>query len=240
MGEKPLILAIDDEVKILELLKSYLEMNGFEALTAKNGKTGLELFEQRENSPRPVSLILLDLMLPGLSGEEICRKVRSVSAVPIIMITAKVDEESIIRGLNMGADDYVCKPFSPRQLMARVHSCLRRQEAAAFPGGGAVLVHGDLAADTEKRRISRGGVDIALTRNEYCILTLLMARPAKIFTRDEIIEAIKGDDFDGFDRAIDSHIKNLRQKIEDDPKHPRYIETVYGMGYTMGGRGADR
>jgi DNA-binding response OmpR family regulator len=228
MKEKKTVLAVDDEPKILELLKSYLEMNGFTALCAKNGREGMALFEQN-----PVSLILLDLMLPDFSGEEFCKKIRQVSDVPVIMITAKVDEASIIRGLNIGADDYVCKPFSPRQLMARVQSVLRRSGASGEKAG-AILSFKDLTIDTEKRIVRRNGVEISLTRDEYSILSLLMSRQAKIFTREEILEAVKGGDFDGFDRAVDTHIKKLRAKIGDDSKAPQYIVTVYGMGYRLG------
>jgi DNA-binding response OmpR family regulator len=187
------------------------------------------LFEQN-----PVSLILLDLMLPDFSGEELCKKIRQVSDVPIIMITARVDEASIIRGLNIGADDYVCKPFSPRQLMARVQAALRRSGANSGARAGAILSFKDLSIDTEKRIVSRNGKDVSLTRDEYSILALLMSRQAKIFTREEILEAVKGDDFDGFDRAVDTHIKKLRAKIGDDSKAPQYIVTVYGMGYRLG------
>jgi DNA-binding response OmpR family regulator len=186
----------------------------------------MTLFEQN-----PVSLILLDLMLPDFSGEEFCRKIRQVSDVPVIMITAKADEASIIRGLNIGADDYVTKPFSPRQLMARVQAALRRSGGEKTSG---VLSYKDLTADTEKRLVSRGGEAVSLTRDEYNILVLLMSRQTKIFTREEILEAVKGDDFDGFDRAVDTHIKKLRAKIGDDSKAPQYIVTVYGMGYRLG------
>jgi DNA-binding response OmpR family regulator len=223
MKERPAVLAVDDEPQILEILKSYLEMNGCRALCAGNGREGMALFEEQG-----ADLILLDLMLPDFSGEEFCRQVRRGSRVPIIMITAKVDEESIIRGLNTGADDYVCKPFSPRQLMARVQAALRRSGAES---GGGLLRYGDLVMDTGRRGVSRNGEMIALTRDEYHILALLMSRPAKIFTRDEILEAVKGDDFEGFDRSVDSHIKRLRAKISGGQ---RYITTVYGMGYRLG------
>ena len=226
MRGKKTVLAVDDEPKILELVKSYLEMNGFTALCAKNGREGMTLFEQN-----PVSLILLDLMLPDFSGEEFCRKIRQASDVPVIMITAKADEASVIRGLNIGADDYVTKPFSPRQLMARVQAALRRSGGEKT---GGILSYKDLTADTEKRLVSRGGEAVSLTRDEYNILALLMSRQTKIFTREEILEAVKGDDFDGFDRAVDTHIKKLRAKIGDDSKAPQYIVTVYGMGYRLG------
>ncbi|MDR2757754.1 MAG: response regulator transcription factor [Spirochaetaceae bacterium] len=230
MKDTQTVLVVDDEVKILSLVKSYLEINGYAVFCAKNGREGMEFFEKNQGSRNPVSLILLDLMLPDFSGEEFCKKVRRESDVPIIMITAKVEEENIIRGLNVGADDYVTKPFSPRQLMARVEAALRRS------GGkkNDFLFYHDLIVDTEKRIVSRNGEAVNLTRDEYHILTLLMSRQAKIFTREEILEAIKGSDYDGFDRSVDTHIKKLRAKIEDDPKTPKYIITVYGMGYRLG------
>ncbi|MDR2194298.1 MAG: response regulator transcription factor [Treponema sp.] len=227
MKDKQTVLVVDDEVKILNLIKSYLEMNGYAALCAQDGGEGLRLFERHT-----VSLILLDLMLPDFSGEEFCKKVRQTSDVPIIMITAKVDEESVIRGLKLGADDYVCKPFSPRQLMARAGAVLRR-ESGRKPEGG-LLVYGDLTLDMEKRIVSKNGEAIPLTRDEYNILSLFMSHQAKIFTRDEILEAVKGNGYDGFDRSVDSHIKRIRAKIGDDPKTPAYILTVYGMGYRLG------
>jgi DNA-binding response OmpR family regulator len=231
MKGKQTILVVDDEAKILSLVKSYLEINGYTALCAKTGREGMELFEESEGSQNPVSLILLDLMLPDFSGEEFCKKVRQASDIPIIMITAKVDEASIIRGLNIGADDYVCKPFSPRQLMARVAAALRR--SSGRERGGAFLCCGDLTIDTEKRIVRRNGEAVNLTRDEYNILILFMSGRAKIFTREEILEAIKGDAYEGFDRSVDSLIKRLRAKIEDDPRSPRYILTVYGMGYRL-------
>jgi DNA-binding response OmpR family regulator len=229
MGDRQTVLVVDDEVKILELVKSYLEANGYAALCAKTGREGMECFEKNQ-----VSLILLDLMLPDFSGEELCKRVRQESDVPIIMLTARVGEESIIRGLKIGADDYVTKPFSPRQLMARVQAALRRSGGKRTPGN--LLSCGELCADTEERVVSRNGKPLSLTRDEYNILTLLMSRPAKIFTREEILEAIKGFDYEGFDRSVDTHIKKLRAKIEDDPKSPEYIITVYGMGYRLGAR----
>jgi DNA-binding response OmpR family regulator len=241
MREQKTVLIVDDEPKILELLKSYLSMNGFNVLCAKNGREGMALFENNN-----VSLILLDLMLPDLSGEELCRKIRRVSDIPVIMITAKVDEASIIGGLNIGADDYVCKPFSPRQLVARVQAAIRRSGGTSSNGinsgginsegekAGAFYSYRDLTIDTEKRIASRGGEALALTRDEYNILVLLMSRQAKIFTREEILEAVKGDDYNSLDRAVDTHIKKLRAKIGDDSKPPRYRVTVYGMGYRLG------
>jgi DNA-binding response OmpR family regulator len=225
---QPTVLVVDDEVKILEVVKSYLQRDGYRALTAENGRNALVLLEENE-----VSLLLLDLMLPDLSGEEICKRVRSYSDMPIIMMTAKVEEENIIHGLNLGADDYVTKPFSPRQLMARVAAVLRRS-APESENSGQVFNYGNLTVDTENRRVSKNNVSITLTANEYKILSLLASRPQKIFTRDEMLSALSADG-DSFDRTIDVHVKNLRQKIEDDPKTPQYIITVYGMGYRFGG-----
>ncbi|MDR1955815.1 MAG: response regulator transcription factor [Treponema sp.] len=228
MKEETLVLVVDDEEKILEVLSSYLKINGFRPLCAKNGQEGMDLFQKN-----PVSLALLDVMLPDLSGEEVCRRIRAGSDIPIIMITAQVDEESIIRGLHIGADDYVTKPFSPRQVMARVQAALRRKTGTS--GTEKRLVSRGLVADIENRRVQRNGTALALTPKEYKILITLMSRPAKIFTRDEILEQIQGDDYDSFDRTVDTHIKNLRQKIEDDPKAPVFIHTVYGMGYRFAG-----
>jgi DNA-binding response OmpR family regulator len=230
MQEKVVVLVVDDEDTIRELIKSYLEAGGFTALCAGNGRDGLALFEQHRRDAAPVALILLDLMLPDLSGEDICRKVREVSDVPIIMITARVDDESVIHGLSIGADDYVCKPFSPRQLMARVRAALRRVgEPPPLPPS-----RDGLRVDADTRAVTLRGAPVALTRDEYNILALLKSCPTKIFTRDEIIERIKGDDYDGFDRSVDTHIKNLRAKLGDDPRAPTYIVTVYGMGYRFG------
>jgi DNA-binding response OmpR family regulator len=243
MKGKQTVLVVDDEEKILSLVKSYLEISGYTALCAKNGREGMAFFERNLDSRNldsrnldsrnPVSLILLDLMLPDFSGEEFCRKIREVSKIPIIMITAKIEEADIIHGLKIGADDYVTKPFSPRQLMARVEAALRRTANNENPRQ--FLQYNDLIVDTERRSVQCNGKVITLTRDEYNILILLMSRQAKIFTRDEILEAVKGDDYDAFDRTIDAHIKKLRAKIGDDSKSPKYITTVYGMGYRIGG-----
>jgi DNA-binding response OmpR family regulator len=227
MNEKQTVLVVDDEEKIRALLKSYLEINGYAALCARDGGEAMALFERHA-----VSLILLDLMLPGVSGEEFCRRVREVSGVPIIMITAKTSEADIIRGLKMGADDYVTKPFSPRELMARVEAALRR---TAPLGGARILRFRDLVIDTEQRSVTRYGNAVVLTRDADRILALLLSRQAKIFTREEIMDAVKGDDYDAFDRIVDAHIKKIRAKIGDDSKAPAYITTVYGMGYRIGG-----
>jgi DNA-binding response OmpR family regulator len=172
-------------------------------------------------------------MLPDFSGEVFCRKIREISKIPIIMITAKTEETDIIHGLKIGADDYVTKPFSPRQLMARVEAAIRRTANNDAPCQ--FLQYSDLIIDTEQRSVKCNGKTIILTRDEYNIITLLMSRQAKIFTRDEIMEAVKGEDYDAFDRTIDAHIKKIRAKIGDDSKSSKYITTVYGMGYRIGG-----
>jgi DNA-binding response OmpR family regulator len=254
------ILAVDDEEKILAIVKDYLEAQGFRVWCARTGNEALSVW-RREGRVAAFDLVLLDLMLPDISGETVCRKIREASDVPIIMLTAKAEEENIIAGLDGGADDYVVKPFSPKQLVARVEAVLRRAAAvrdgavrneAAAPGTapgavpGAVpsetasarqpvLSSGGLTLDRENRSVRKNGRLIPLTTSQFDLLALLMAHPAKIWTRDEIIGAIKGDAFDGFDRAVDTHIKNLRQKLGGDPKSPRYIVTVYGMGYRFDG-----
>jgi len=225
MRAKETILIIDDEPKILEAVKSYFNMNGYEVLCAADGLEGINLYGQNA-----VSLILLDLMLPGICGEDFCKKVRRESDIPIIMLTAKADEASIVNGLNIGADDYVTKPFSLKQLLARVQAVLRRHGGVKT---GTCLSYKNLTVDTEKRLASLNGESLPLTRDEFNILALLMSRKTKIFTRDEILETVKGDNFDGFDRAVDSHIKRLRARLGDDPKASAYIETVYGIGYRM-------
>jgi DNA-binding response OmpR family regulator len=224
------VLVVDDEPKILDIVSSYLEKSGYRALRAKNGREALAALANNA-----VSLVLLDLMLPDLSGEALCRDIRAGgSDIPIIMMSARVEEGDIIQGLNSGADGYVTKPFSPRELMARVAAALRRSEGGGTGRRGPVLSSQGLTADTENRQITLDGERLTLTPHEYKILTLLMSRPQKLFTRDEILDNIKDDEYDGFDRTVDSHIKNLRQKIGDDSRSSKYILTVYGMGYRFG------
>ncbi len=223
------VLVVDDEPKIVEVVKSYLERKGYIVSTTANGKTAYEVFA-RENP----ALVILDWMLPDFSGEEICRTLRSQSKVPIIMLTAKVEEENILEGFSSGADDYVTKPFSPRQLVARVEALLRRAELSSPQ----ILSfhHDELTIDLTGHIIKKDGKPVSLTPNEYKIISALAAHPEKVFTRDELIAIVSGDDFTGFDRVIDTHIKNIRQKIEAESKNPRYILTVHGFGYKFGGR----
>jgi DNA-binding response OmpR family regulator len=233
MNEVQRILIVDDEPKIVEVIKSYLENSGFVVSFAYNGKDGLKIFEKKA-----IDLIILDLMLPDISGEEMCKTIRLKSRVPIIMLTAKVIEENIVEGLNIGADDYMTKPFSPKQLVARVNAILRRVSS-----DNAVLSdilsfnNGELVIDNIKHEVRKNGNIINLTLNEYKFLITLAKNPSRAFTRDELIDKILGYDFEGYDRAIDTHIKNLRHKIEDNTKEPTYILTIYGVGYRFGGDG---
>ncbi len=225
------ILVVEDEEKIAEVVRSYLEKNGFRVYCAYNGNEALELFDKV--SPR---LVVLDLMLPDMSGEDICRTIRKKSRVPIIMLTARVEEESILNGLGIGADDYVTKPFSPRQLIARVIAILRRSEDGTMPLCNVMSFNnGELLVDSIRHEIKKDGQPVNLTPNEYKILMALIKYPQKAFTRDELVYLVLGEDYEGYDRTIDTHVKNLRQKIEPDVRTPKYILTVYGVGYKFGG-----
>ncbi len=225
------ILVVDDEAKIVEVVKSYLENRGYTVCVAYSGRDALEKFE-KENP----ALIVLDLMLPDMTGEEICKQLRKKSRVPIIMLTAKVEEEDILQGLNMGADDYVTKPFSPRQLVARVGAVLRRSGDSLVPLSSVLSFNnGELVIDTLKYEVRKHGEVVSLTPNEYKLLLTMVKYPDKTFTRDELISIGLGEDFSGYDRTIDTHVKNIRQKIEPDPRNPRYILTVHGIGYRFGG-----
>nr|WP_294488834.1 response regulator transcription factor [uncultured Anaerosporobacter sp.] len=225
------ILIVDDEPKILEVVSSFLENKGYSTFTAENGQQALKVFEQ-EN----IALVVLDLMMPGISGEEVCLAIRKKSRVPIIMLTAKADEDNLLQGLRLGADDYIRKPFSLKELHARIETVLRRSGDDLTP----LTVKnswndGDLCVDFEKNIIKRKEKIVSLTPNELKILSALIKYPGKVFTRSELIEIALGSDFDGYDRAIDSHVKNLRQKLEDDPRSPVYVLTIHGVGYKFGG-----
>lgn len=225
------ILVVDDEPKILEVISALLESRGFRVFSAEDGVKALEIFN-KEN----ISLVLLDLMMPGMSGEEVCVAIRRKSRIPIIMLTAKVDEDNVVDGLTLGADDYIAKPFGLKELCARVESVLRRTQADMKP----LAVRnswrdGDLMVDFEQGEVRKKGVAIPLTSSEMKILSTLMKHPGKVFTREELITLALGVDFDGYDRAIDSHVKNIRKKLEDDPKSPVYVLTIAGRGYKFGG-----
>jgi DNA-binding response OmpR family regulator len=228
MAAKATILVVDDEEKIAEVLKSYLEREGFSVATATDGEEALRLYA----SLSPV-LVLLDLMLPKRSGEEVCREIRARGNTPVIMLTAKAEEASILDGLAIGADDYVIKPFSPRQVVARVHALLRR---AGTSQPDLLRFDGDwLTIDATARAVFREGNAVTLTPSEYSLLYTLASHPGRTYTRDELIQLSLKYDFEGYDRVIDTHMKNLRQKIEPDPKQPRYLITVHGVGYRFGG-----
>ena len=225
------ILIIEDEKGISKIIKSYLEKEGYNVFQAFDGKEGLNFFENEK-----IDLILLDLMIPEISGEELIKEIRNKSNVPVIMVTAKVSEEDIINGLKLGADDYVTKPFSPKELVQRIKTVLRRIEKYNIPRADIIkTTDGRLEMDLEYNRFFKDKKEISLTKNEFQIVKTLFSNPNKIFTREEIIEITFGFDYDAYDRAIDTHIKNIRQKIEDNPKKPDYIKTIYGMGYKSGG-----
>ena len=225
------ILAVDDEPKILEVVASFLENRGFNVFTAVNGAQALEIFN-KEN----ISLVILDLMLPDVSGEEVCKIIRRKSRVPIIMLTAKVGENNLLEGLQNGADDYITKPFSLKELQARMEAILRRVGDGLVPlTAKNSFRDGDLIVDFEKGIIRKKLKEVRLTPIELRILATVIKYPGKIFSRGELIDIALSYEFEGYDRVIDTHIKNLRQKIEDDPKSPAYILTVHGLGYKFGG-----
>jgi two-component system alkaline phosphatase synthesis response regulator PhoP len=219
------VLVVDDDVKTVELVKLYLKRDGYRVLTAYDGIEALRL--AREGHP---DLIVLDLMLPGMDGLEVCRTLRAESDVPVIMLTAKTTDQDKLAGLDLGADDYVTKPFSPRELAARVRAVLRR-----LPGerGPAELSHGRLTVDFIKHDAFLAERPLNLTSVEFKLLAALIKEPGRVFSRAQLIENALGHDFEGFDRTIDVHILNLRRKLEPDPSHPSYIKTVYGAGYKL-------
>lgn len=227
------VLVVDDEEMIRTSVAAYLELQGFHVLTAADGPSALEAVERCS-----VALVVLDLMLPGMSGEDVCRELRRRSRVPVIMLTAKAREADVIDGLGLGADDYVTKPFSVRELHARIEAVLRRSSDDLAPLAQRCTYNGgDLYIDFEHHEVRRQGQPLSLTRSEWCILATLATHPRRVFTRQNLIDLALGPDFSGYDRAVDTHIKNLRKKVETDPRHPTYIKTVHGMGYRFAGEG---
>jgi len=220
------VLVVDDDVKTVELVRLYLNRDGYRVLTAYNGIEALRL--ARESHP---DLIVLDLMLPGMDGLDVCRTLRAESDVPIIMLTARTTDQDRLTGLDSGADDYVIKPFSPRELTARVRAVLRRLPGEALQRGPAEIKHGELTVNFHKYEAFLAGKPLNLTPVEFKLLGVLIKEPGRVFSRAQLIEKALGYDFEGFDRTIDVHILNLRRKLETDPSHPRYIKTVYGTGY---------
>lgn len=222
------ILIVDDETNILQVIKAYLEKNKYIVYEADTGKGALHLFENLQPD-----LLVLDLMLPDISGEEVCRTIRKKSNVPILMLTAKSSEDDMVNGLLIGADDYITKPFSPRELLARVISLLRRSQLSTNPEKGRPLTFegNRLSIDPELHEVKVSGKLVPLTPIEFKLLEILARHPKRAFSRFELVNLIQGDTFEGFERTIDVHIKNVRQKIGDDPKHPTFIATVFGIGY---------
>ena len=221
-----LILVVDDEKKIIRLARDYLENNGFQVRSTGDGTTALAIFRQEQPD-----LIVLDLMLPGMDGLDVCRTIRRKSDIPIIMLTARVEETDRLIGLELGADDYIVKPFSPRELVARVRAVLRRVQGKVTRDG--MIRIGDLEIDVKGHRVSRSGVSVDLTNLQFKILTMMAEHPGQTFSRAQIITRLHGHAFEGYDRSIDAHIKNLRQRLERDPANPIYILTVYGVGYKL-------
>ncbi len=223
------VLVVEDDPHAVELVRLYLTRDGHQVLAAGDGREGLRL--ARETHP---DLVVLDLMLPGLDGREVCRILRQESDVPIVMLTARVEEADRLAGLDLGADDYVTKPFSPRELAARVRAVLRRTAREALEPGAAGVAWGPLVADLNQRTVSIDGAQVRLTPTEFRLLVMLMREPRRIFTREQIIERVFGYDFDGFDRTVDAHVSSLRRKLEQARENSNYIHTIYGVGYRFG------
>lgn len=225
------VLVVEDEQMIREAVSSYLEKQGYGVFQAETGREALQIFQRQ-----CISFVILDLMLPDLPGEEICTTLRKQSRVPVIMLTAKTMEEDMLKGLELGADDYITKPFSLKNLYARMQTILRRSGADLKP-----LVEkfswneGNLVVDYSQGEVKKAGEVVELTPIEWKILSALTKYPRRIFTREELIAIVFDLDFDGYSRVIDTHVKNLRKKLEDDPKKPVYICTVHGTGYRFGG-----
>ena len=218
------ILVVDDEPKIVQLARDYLEHAGFAVITAGDGPTALHA--ARSSKP---DLIVLDLGLPQIDGLDVTRSIRKDSDVPIIMLTARSEESDKLIGLELGADDYLTKPFSPKELVARVRTVLRRTDRSTSPDE--IIRVADLTLDVPRLRLTVGDRPIELTTTEFQLLTTLARQPGRIFTRGQLLDAVHGIAFESYERAIDAHIKNIRRKIEPNPREPRYILTVYGMGY---------
>jgi two-component system, OmpR family, alkaline phosphatase synthesis response regulator PhoP len=218
------VLIVEDELKITRLVRDYLEQAGFAVLEATDGQAALSI----ARAQRP-DMIVLDLGLPAMDGLDVTRRLRETSAVPIIMLTARTDETDKIVGLELGADDYLTKPFSPKELVARIRAVLRRADATI--GGGEVVRAGPVIIDIPKRRVAVDGHDVALTATEFDVLLTLARHPGRIYTRAQLLDLVHGVSFSSYERSIDAHVKNIRKKIEADPGHPTLVLTVYGVGY---------
>jgi DNA-binding response OmpR family regulator len=219
------ILVVDDESRITQLARDYLEHAGFAVVIARDGPGALSAFKVEHPD-----LVVLDLGLPGLDGLDVTRALRKESNVPVIMLTARAEESDKLVGLELGADDYMTKPFSPKELVARVRAVLRRAESAA-PAAQNVLRALDLTLDVPRLRVTQGERRVELTPTEFELLATLVRQPGRVFTRAQLLDAVRGVAFESYERAIDAHIKNVRHKLEPNPREPRYILTVYGLGY---------
>ena len=223
------ILIVEDDPSTLEIVELYLRRDGHKVLKSQDGTEGLRL--AREAQP---DLVVLDLMLPGMDGMEVCRTLRGESDVPVVMLTARVEEDDRLAGLDLGADDYITKPFSPRELAARVRAVLRRTAREDLQQGPSEFSFGDLKVDLLQRTLSVKEANVTLTPTEFRLLVMLVREPGRIFTREQIIDRVFGYDFDGFDRTVDAHVSNLRRKLGAHSDGPGYIQTVYGVGYRLG------
>ncbi|EPZ49063.1 response regulator [Alicyclobacillus acidoterrestris] len=221
------ILVVDDEPKVLDVIRPFLKQEGFTVSTATDGNMAMEMVNERQPD-----LILLDWMLPGKSGIDVCRQLRATSNTPIIMVTARTEEADRVLGLEIGADDYIVKPFSLRELVARVRSVLRRTQDASTTQS--VYVRGTLKIDESKFKVWKGQQEISLTPAEFQILVTLAAKPGVVYSRLQLLHAVMGDAYMNYERTIDSHISHLRKKLEDNPADPKFIQTVHGMGYRFG------
>ena len=228
MADMTHILIVEDEQKIAHLIRDYLQKEGFETTCFFTGEGVLEFVHSRKPH-----LILLDLMLPGSDGLSLCRDIRKDSQVPIIMLTAKIDEIDRLLGLEMGADDYICKPFSPREVVARVKAVLRRTTQMKKSPQGMQISIGTIVMDKEAREVSVSGNNINLTPSEYSLLEVVMESPGRVFSRSELIDRVQGYQFDGYDRTVDSHVKNLRKKLAEAGEGKEIISTIYGVGYKL-------
>ncbi|HXG26761.1 MAG TPA: response regulator transcription factor [Candidatus Binatia bacterium] len=222
----PTVLVVDDEPKIAQLARDYLEHAGFGVLLAGDGQSALHAA-----STRQPDLVVLDLGLPGLDGLEVVRRIRAAGPTPIVVLTARDTELDKLLGLELGADDYITKPFSPRELVARVRAVLRRADRSSAPADRIAV--GDLVLDVPRLRATVAGRSIDLTATEFAILATMAREPGRVFTRAQLLDAAHGEAFEAYERAIDAHIKNIRRKLEPDPARPRYVETVYGVGYRV-------
>ena len=224
------VLVVEDERKIRELVRAYLERAGFSVYSTESGAEAIEIARSR-----PLDLLVLDLGLPDVPGSEVLREVRTISDVPILILTSRAAEDDRIHGLEMGADDYVTKPFSPRELVLRAQAIVRRGRGDTAPDEGRYSFgQGELSIDEASREVLARGQAVSLTATEWGILTALTTVPGRVYSRFELINRVRGYEFDGYERTIDSHIKNLRRKLESDPRAPRIIETVIGGGYRLG------